>query len=99
MSTSLLYHGFGIRGYQYVNSRYEGGAITFMIRQNPFDLRCSICGSREISTRVTVALSEIATPSRESIEPFLAGEKRAPKSWFFGSSGQIRDKTDHKEKR
>ena len=23
MSTSLLYHGFGIKGYQYVNSRYE----------------------------------------------------------------------------
>jgi transposase len=48
MSTSLLYHGFGVRGYQYVNSLYEGGAITFTIRQNPFDLRCSSCGSREV---------------------------------------------------
>ena len=26
-STSLLYHGFGIKGYQYVNTKYEGGAV------------------------------------------------------------------------
>ena len=25
MSTSLLYHGFGIRGYQYLNTQYKGG--------------------------------------------------------------------------
>jgi hypothetical protein len=27
MSTSLLYHGFGLRGYEYVRTRYEGGAL------------------------------------------------------------------------
>lgn len=48
MSTSLLYHGFGIKGYQYVNSHYEGGAITFTIRQSPFDFRCSSCGSARV---------------------------------------------------
>jgi hypothetical protein len=25
MSTSLLYHAFGIRGYQYVRTDYQGG--------------------------------------------------------------------------
>jgi hypothetical protein len=27
MSISLLYHGFGIVGYQYLLARYENGAI------------------------------------------------------------------------
>jgi hypothetical protein len=27
MSTSLMYYGFGIRGYDYVNSKYAGGAV------------------------------------------------------------------------
>ena len=51
MSTSLLYHGFGVRGYQYINTRYEGGSIIFAIRQSPFELRCSSCGSREVIRR------------------------------------------------
>jgi hypothetical protein len=27
MSTSLLYHAFGIRGYKYKNTKYEGGSV------------------------------------------------------------------------
>ena len=34
MSTSLLYHGFGLVGYQYVNQRFHEGQVTFRIR-NP----------------------------------------------------------------
>jgi len=33
MSTSLLYHGFGIRGYAYVKTEYEGGRVKFTICQ------------------------------------------------------------------
>jgi len=33
MSTSLLYHGFGIRGYQYVKTEYEGGQVVFTVCQ------------------------------------------------------------------
>ena len=51
MSTSLLYHGFGIRGYQYVRTQYEGGDIIFRIRQDPMKLRCSQCGSKQIIRR------------------------------------------------
>jgi transposase len=51
MSTSLLYHGFGIRGYHYVNSQYKGGSVIFTIRQNLFDLRCSNCGSQQVIRR------------------------------------------------
>jgi hypothetical protein len=35
MSTSLLYHGFGIRGYEYVRTEYRAGEVTFTIRQDP----------------------------------------------------------------
>lgn len=51
MSTSLVYHGFGVKGYQYVNSRFDGGEITFKIRQSPFHYRCSNCGSRTVTCR------------------------------------------------
>ena len=51
MSTSLLYHAFGIRGYEYVRTDYHGGATIFTIRQDPQDCRCSACGSREVAHR------------------------------------------------
>ena len=33
MSTSLLYHALGIRGYRYVRTDYFSGAIVFTIEQ------------------------------------------------------------------
>lgn len=51
MSTSLLYHGFGIRGYTYVKTAYEGGQVIFTIRQERGDLRCAACGSRQVVRR------------------------------------------------
>jgi len=51
MSTSLLYHGFGIRGYQYVRSEYEAGKVIFTVRQDQGDLRCGACGSRHVVRR------------------------------------------------
>ena len=51
MSTSLLYHGFGIRGYQYVRTQYEGGKVIFTVRQEVGDLRCGACGSRHVVRR------------------------------------------------
>jgi transposase len=51
MSTSLLYHAFGIRGYEYVRTDYHDGATLFTIRQNPETCRCSACGSRQVISR------------------------------------------------
>ncbi len=31
MSTSLLYHAFGLVGYRYVKQSFEGGQVTFRI--------------------------------------------------------------------
>jgi transposase len=48
MSTSLLYHAFGIRGYRQVSQSFEGGQVTFRIEQPRDRHRCSRCGSAEV---------------------------------------------------
>lgn len=48
MSTSLLYHAFGVRGYQYVNTEYRDASVWFTIEQPREQLRCSHCGSQEV---------------------------------------------------
>jgi transposase len=48
MSTSLLYHAFGIRGYEYVRTEYPEGQVIFTIRQERQTCRCAACGSRDI---------------------------------------------------
>ena len=49
MSTSLLYHGFGIRGYRYVRTDYFEGEVVFTIEQERDTLRCSTCGSTQVT--------------------------------------------------
>jgi transposase len=51
MSTSLLYHAFGIRGYQYTRTDYQGGQVIFSIHQEPHTCRCPACGSRDVKPR------------------------------------------------
>jgi transposase len=48
MSTSLLYHAFGIRGYDYVSTAYPEGRVIFTIRQRRHTYRCSACGARDV---------------------------------------------------
>jgi transposase len=51
MSTSLLYHAFSIRGYEYVRSEYQGGQVIFTIQQEPKNFRCEACGSHDVQPR------------------------------------------------
>ena len=51
MSTSLLYHGFGIRGYQYSKTEYVEGGVVLHMTQDPKTCRCSACGSSKVSPR------------------------------------------------
>ncbi len=48
MSTSFLYHAFGLYGYDYVSSNYKDGNVIFTIRHKSHNLRCSACGSRHV---------------------------------------------------
>jgi len=52
MSTSLLYHAFGIRGYHYVRTEYVRGEIHFTIEQSE-PLRCRHCQSDAVICRGT----------------------------------------------
>ena len=54
MPTSLLYQGFRVKGYDYVNTKYKGGAVTFTIKPKPFSLVCPECGSHKVIRRGTV---------------------------------------------
>jgi transposase len=62
MSTSLLYHGFGVRGYRYVRTEYQGGGVVFTIRQDREQLACSACGSALVVLRGKVERRFLAPP-------------------------------------
>src|SRR5262245_24464732 len=51
MSTSLLYHAFGIRGSDYGKTEYTAGRVRFTLRQRPPTYRCSACGARRVAPR------------------------------------------------
>jgi transposase len=53
MSTSLLYHAFGIRGYYHVNCEYKKGQTLFKIKHDPWKLNCPICKSRDFVKKGT----------------------------------------------
>jgi transposase len=55
MSTSLLYHAFGVRGYKYVRQSFFEGGVVFTIEQERRDLCCSACGSWEVKPKGRVA--------------------------------------------
>lgn len=48
MSTSLLYHGFGIVGYDYVRTDYQEGNVIFTVVKKKFNIRCPVCKSKRI---------------------------------------------------
>jgi len=64
MSTSILYHCFGItgRGIHYVRCRFEDGRTIFRIGQDPTTLMCSACGSRRVWKKGTVFRRFITLP-------------------------------------
>nr|VFK47992.1 MAG: zinc-finger of transposase IS204/IS1001/IS1096/IS1165 [Candidatus Kentron sp. TC]VFK50625.1 MAG: zinc-finger of transposase IS204/IS1001/IS1096/IS1165 [Candidatus Kentron sp. TC]VFK63807.1 MAG: zinc-finger of transposase IS204/IS1001/IS1096/IS1165 [Candidatus Kentron sp. TC] len=51
MSTNLLHHAWGIRGYTYVCTQYQQGNTIFRIKQNTPELRSSCCGSKKVIKR------------------------------------------------
>ena len=48
MSTSLLYHAFGVRGYDYLGTRYEVGEVIIRIEPRRESLRCPACGHSHV---------------------------------------------------
>lgn len=51
MSTSLLYQSFGVRGYRYVGTRFEGGRTIFRVEQESETVCCPQCRSGNVIRR------------------------------------------------
>ena len=51
MSTSLLYHAFGLHGYRYVRQDFQEGQVIFHFEQPRERLRCPHCGSADVSAQ------------------------------------------------
>jgi transposase len=51
MSTSLLYHAFGIVGYHYRSQQFSEGKVTFRIEQPRDRLRCPLCQYEDVWVR------------------------------------------------
>ena len=89
MSTSLLYHAFGIRGYQYVRTDYRGGEVIFTISQNLKTCRCSACGAHEVQSRGGAERRFRRCPSAAG-RPRLSCPSRACSVWSVESCGRLR---------
>ena len=48
MSTSLLYHEFGVRGYRYQGTEYVRGGMVMRIERQMNACRCVACGSENV---------------------------------------------------
>lgn len=51
MSTSLLYHAFGLVGYDYIRQSFAAGNVIFWVQPKQKMVRCSNCRSRNILRR------------------------------------------------
>jgi transposase len=51
MSTSLLYHAFGVRGDRYQRTDYAEGRVIMTVTQPRETLRCPACGSADVHRR------------------------------------------------
>lgn len=51
MSTSLLYHGFGIVGYRYIRTEYREGCVILTVSRKKHGLRCPECKSKRVIRR------------------------------------------------
>ncbi len=51
MSTSFIYHAFGLKGYDYVRLAYVAGEIVFRVRPKATLIRCPTCSSSNVRKR------------------------------------------------
>lgn len=51
MSGSWLYQAFGVRGYEYVGTKFEHGEMIVQVGQTRESLRCSACGAEHVHVK------------------------------------------------
>jgi len=92
MSTSLLYHGFGIRWYKYASAQYRQGEVIFRIEQPRESDRCSRCGSAAVSPESGIRIFVQARIAVERYDQFRKSIPRCRQGCVFllsvSSSGE-----------
>jgi transposase len=86
MSTSLLYHGFGLVGYRYVRQEFKEGRVTFHIEQPRDRLRCPHCRSADVWAQGGVERTFRTVPIGS--KPVLL-QFKVPRVWCF-ECGKVR---------
>lgn len=81
MSTSLLYHGWGLRGYRHRRTDFVDGAIVFSVDPPAKALRCSHCGGRDVRREGGVSRCWRTTPI--GAKPVHV-EMTVPRVWCAG---------------
>ncbi len=54
MSTSLLYHAFGLKDQKYLKTEYKEGQVIFHVKTKASKLRCSNCGSSHVKKKGSI---------------------------------------------
>jgi len=72
MSTSLLYHAFGVRGYRYVRTEYVDGGVTFTVQRKSETCCCAECGSRNVWRQGSVTRPFHALPIGSKLVTLMA---------------------------
>jgi transposase len=86
MSTSLLYHAYGLRGYRQQRIDFEEGVVRFVITQDPDTLCCSNCGAETV-TRAGLVVRQFRTLPIGSKPVWI--ELAVPRLWCW-SCGKTR---------
>lgn len=71
MSTSIIYHLFGARDYEYQSLILSKGEIRFVIRRKRGYIKCPKCNSRKVVTRGSKIRSLRALPTGHYRKVFL----------------------------
>jgi len=82
MSTSLLYHGFGLVGYRYVRQHFQEGKVIFRIEKPRERLCCPQCGNKEVWAQGGVERTFRTVPIGGKSVEF---ELKVPRVWCRGA--------------
>ena len=89
MSTSLLYHAFGIKGYRYVRTAYVQGQTIFTLGQGRDTWRCSACRSADVVCAGPSSGASVPCPSDPVPRPSCFPSWHPVPSLWGGSPGDV----------
>ena len=91
MSTSFLYHAFGLPGYDYVRQEFVGGNVLLHVRPKGKLVRCMVLFAIDVATRKVEILGLHAQPNGPWMEQ-IARKVSGEGGFFAGKKYLIHDR-------